>query len=411
MITNQEIVLLVGIKKNITLKALSLELGANYKTIYKHIKKLEIKNIIKINKNKELVLSDNQKSKEYFSLIYFCFKNNIDYRKLVTKKSAELIYSFSKKNNLKNYSYSYSKDIISILYKFGFIYIISLKPFKFKLFNSSFLKLLVKYFINKDLDINNFKVLESIDIEKLDNLLNKNFKKYLKSKNNNLLCDPNYTSKQKTKLIFNSLSLEGNTLILPETEKIIKKQIITKDNNISDIEQVLDYKKGIDFLLDPNVDLNLENILEFHKLVANSITKKAGSLRKTNVKIKGNRNFKTKSWEHLPELLNNLFINIKYNLETIKKDDIISIIKFAAYAHNEFQRIHPFEDGNSRTSRAILSKILYIYNLPIIYIPVGLFDVYMDLTKLSKKRDDYLFTLLIKIIVYNNIYNELKKIN
>jgi Fic family protein len=75
-------------------------------------------------------------------------------------------------------------------------------------------------------------------------------------------------------------------------------------------------------------------------------------------------------------------------------------MKFASYFHNEFQRIHPFIDGNSRTSRLLMLHILRSANIPMLDLPLGYFDIYMDLTKRSKMRDDETFRYVIEEMVY-----------
>jgi Fic family protein len=411
MISTKEIILTIGLNNKINIKDLSLILNSSYKNVFKHIKKLETEGLIFKNKNKEYELKESVESKSFFSLLYFCFKNNLDYRLLVNKKTADIIYYYYKNKNLNKFNSYYYRDILKTLERFNFIYIKSKKPLKLVLFNSPFLNLLVKYFLNKELKINNLEVLENIDLDKLDSSLLLNYKKYLqyKNKNNNLNLI-NVNTNLKLNLIYNSLSLEGNNLTLPETEKILKKKIIS-NANISDIEQTLDYKKGIEFLLKKKTILNLKNILEFHKIVANSLTNSAGYIRKVNVKIIQNPKFKTKHWKDLDFLLENLFKNIELNLNDINYKDILEITKFCAYIHNEFQRTHPFEDGNSRTSRAIIAKIYTYFDLPIINIPIGLFNVYMGLTKLSKKRDDKLLDVLLKIIVNDTLIKKTKNKN
>ena len=74
------------------------------------------------------------------------------------------------------------------------------------------------------------------------------------------------------------------------------------------------------------------------------------------------------------------------------------------YIHNELQYIHPFPDGNSRTTRMIVNWILLKHRLPLLVLKMGVFDAYMSLTKLSKKRDDESLTdLLTKILVHEEL--------
>lgn len=258
--------------------------------------------------------------------------------------------------------------------------------FKTRLIPSSFTDLLIKYFLNKKETIKfNYK---SIDV---DNKIEKEFSKF-KRKQKIILSD-------EIKFVYTSLSLEGITLTLPQTEKLIKKDISPNIPLYKDIQQTADYKKAIDYLIKNKI--NLDNILVFHKIAMNSLDYGAGEIRTQNVKIKNNPNFKTPSWKELSNLLNKfskLLDNILNNKQKPHK-----LVESAAHTHNEFQRIHPFIDGNSRTSRAIFSVLLVKFGFPLINIPVGYFDVYMKQTKMSKNRNDKEFSNLMKLIVLKNL--------
>ena len=152
--------------------------------------------------------------------------------------------------------------------------------------------------------------------------------------------------------------------------------------------------------------LSLQLVLDYHKLAMRHHSDLAGSIRTISVYIKGNPYFKVAPPEKIREELDKLFD--KYN-EFIKKKKatLEESLKFAVYFHNEFQRIHPFEDGNSRTTRLITFHLLQSLDIPILDIPFGMLDEYLNNTKGSKVREDTnLYQSLQKIILFN-----LKKIN
>ncbi len=63
-------------------------------------------------------------------------------------------------------------------------------------------------------------------------------------------------------------------------------------------------------------------------------------------------------------------------------------LKMLGMIHNQFHRIHPFPDGNSRTTRLLVNWMLLRFSFPPIVFRVGSLDYYMSLTKLSNERDD-----------------------
>ena len=152
------------------------------------------------------------------------------------------------------------------------------------------------------------------------------------------------------------------------------------------------------------VKLDLPLILEYHKIAMSHIHG-AGEIRKQNVRINLNPNFKACEWRLISLKLNELIE--KYKEFISEKRSVEEAIRFASFFHNEFQKIHPFIDGNSRISRLLMLHILRSYGIPALDLPLGYFDLYLDLTKRSTKRDDEAFNYLIEEIVLM----DLKRIN
>jgi Fic family protein len=69
--------------------------------------------------------------------------------------------------------------------------------------------------------------------------------------------------------------------------------------------------------------------------------------------------------------------------------------------HNELQHIHPFTDGNSRTTRMILNWMLLKHKLPLLVLKNGCFEAYMNRTKLAKRRDDEELKRLLQQALYH----------
>jgi Fic family protein len=208
--------------------------------------------------------------------------------------------------------------------------------------------------------------------------------------------------------IHHSLSLEGNPITLPQTRKILKDKIIPSNLRTSDVDEIKNYQKALFQMIQDSQSkrlLTIPTILNYHGLAMVHIPEIAGKIRKTEVYIKGNPNFKITKAEDLEEELNKLLK--VYNEFVNRKSSLKETLAFAVYFHNEFQHIHPFEDGNSRTTRLITFHLLQSLDIPILDIPFGLLDEYLSNTKGSKNREDLkLYQSLQKIILFN-----LKKIN
>lgn len=289
---------------------------------------------------------------------------------------------------------------VESLSKYGLLLIVSRKPLKCKLLRHHFLIDLIGFF-DKKLQFYTPKQHTFI------NEIKKELRKYRRNVKIHYTIIEDLEGKEEVNFIHSSLNLEGNPLTLPETQKLIIDRIVPEKHKLIHIEEVTNYKKAVDLMIanaKKKVNLDLQLILKYHEIAMSHIHG-AGEIRKQNVRIKLNPKFKTCDWHLIPLKLNELMK--KYDIWDPKKEDTDKIIEFASFFHNEFQRIHPFIDGNSRISRLLMLHILRSYEIPILDLPLGYFDLYLDLTKRSTKRDDKSFRYLIEEIILIN----LKKVN
>ncbi|MFH1587811.1 MAG: Fic family protein [Candidatus Diapherotrites archaeon] len=397
MVSKYDLLYSVYLEEGLTASQLVKKLGKtqqNYQIFYNHLKELEEEKLLEF-KNNKCFLVNSDKTRNLLKLIDFCVSNGIHYNELFLPKTIEFIKIGLQKNILENLSFN-SRTISRIslfLVKHGFILIESKKPFKARIVYSGFLKNLVEFFeINVKINCKN--VFEEANEKKLNSDIEKEFSKY-KKQTKQISLD------EKINFIHRSLSLEGNTLTLGETEKLIKKNIPAKGKTFKEMQEIIDYKKALDKLIQEKKPLNYETVLEFHSIAMNSLKAGAGELRKQKVKIKGNPKFKPADWKEIPLKISKLFDFYEKNINSKMKAS--ETIEFASFLHSEFQWIHPFIDGNSRTSRAIFIHTLLLKGFPLITSTAGFIYQYMQLTKLSQKRNDKNFTLFKKQLVLHSL--------
>lgn len=152
---------------------------------------------------------------------------------------------------------------------------------------------------------------------------------------------------------YNSNGIEGNTLTLRETQ-VVLEGITVGGKSIKEHLEVINHEKAIIYLDDlvkdkqPITEWNIKNI---HQLILKGIdNENAGIYRRENVTIKGTIHVPP-DFVKLPELMEKLILNYEsWN----KYHPIIQ----AALLHGELVKIHPFIDGNGRTSRLIMNLSL-----------------------------------------------------
>lgn len=149
---------------------------------------------------------------------------------------------------------------------------------------------------------------------------------------------------------YNSNGIEGNTLTLRETQ-VVLEGITIGGKSIKEHLEAINHERAIIYLEDlvkDNKPITEWNIKSIHQLILKGIDdENAGRYRRENVTIKGAVHIPP-DYTKIPELMEKLILNY----ETWNKYH--PIIQ-AALLHGELVKIHPFVDGNGRTSRLIMN--------------------------------------------------------
>jgi len=403
MVSIYDVFYVVAKHGTIAVKDIVLELGktrTDYQNIFNNVLLLEKKHLLK--RDKAIHVANSKEAEELFNLISFSLRNNINYNILFKDKTLSFLEKASKKEfftkeHMKIHAATF-KFYTDALSKYGLLIVISKNPLKCKLLKSQFIMRLLKH----------FKKNSNFYIQKNRSHI-PDIKRELKKFRRNIVISKvllnNIEKSREAGFIYASLNLEGNPLTLPETEKLLIENVVPQKQKMEVIEETVNYKRAIEEMLvnsKKKIPLSRETILQYHAIAMNGKSF-AGKFRKENVFIKLNPEFITSDWKDIANKISKL-IDMYIEFESAKQD-VSKVIEFSAFFHNEFQRIHPFIDGNSRISRLLMLHILRMHDLPILELPLGYFDSYLDLTKRSKKRDDKQFTYLVEEIVLTNLKN------
>ena len=378
---------------------------SEYNNIHRMLTELAQENLLtKTNHGFQVKKSD--KTNLLYQIIFHCLKNGVNYNNLLNLGLAKFLSKALRKKEITSKDVSIHpltlRKYIDILYKNGLLLIISEKPLRVKVFYNVLLNNLLVYFGYKH------KVITEDTTDYTENI-EKELVAFRRLKRENETRYQQITDDFEVSFIHHSLSLEGNPITLSETKRILKDKIIPANLKSKDIDEVRSYQKALLQMLEDSRDkkpLTFQTILDYHYLAMQHDMDIAGKIRKIEVHISGNPDFKITKAEDVEKELEEL-IKKYNNFIRNEKTALKEILAFAVYFHNEFQHIHPFEDGNSRTTRLITFHLLQSKGIPILDIPYGLLDEYVVYTKGSRKREDQkLLSNLQKIILFN-----LKKIN
>jgi len=164
---------------------------------------------------------------------------------------------------------------------------------------------------------------------------------------------------------FDSTGIEGNTLTLSETSHLLFEGIVPATKSLREINETLNHKKAFDYLISYKGDITKEFILNLHTLVTintleDYLKSQIGKYRRVQVFVGGSI---PPGAEEVPKRMESL---MKWYAKNKKK---LHPLILATYFHAEFERIHPFVDGNGRVGRLVMNFILHKNNYPMINIP------------------------------------------
>lgn len=188
----------------------------------------------------------------------------------------------------------------------------------------------------------------------------------------------------KTEYVYNSNAIEGNSLTLKETEVVLEYGLTVKGKPLKDHIEAKNQAYALDFLKEEvknGKEITKQLIKEFHQIIIGDIDREiAGKFRTYPVEIRASET-KTSNFFHIEEDLEEL---IKwYNSE--KRD----LIEKVAIFHANFEKIHPFGDGNGRTGRLLMNLELMKNGYPVTIIKNEDRLSYYEALEKAQTKNDY----------------------
>lgn len=157
----------------------------------------------------------------------------------------------------------------------------------------------------------------------------------------------------KVEFLFHSNKLEGSTFTKQNLETYLNDQIIEGTHEVDDVYETINSTELFDFVVDTlGEPLTRRLIKEYHQMLKKNTTDQkrgfSGSWKKIPNTILGvGEKLQVAQPHEVPERIDTLLEKWE-----VSQKDFDAILEF----HTEFEKIHPFQDGNGRIGRFLILK-------------------------------------------------------
>jgi Fic family protein len=171
-----------------------------------------------------------------------------------------------------------------------------------------------------------------------------------------------------------STTIEGSTLTISQVNNLLDYGKTAKDKPYEHHQMVYDHYQALRWVIDKAQNKTLLSV-DLIKEIGAAVMKNTGSVHNTMLgsydTSKGEFRLQSvyadkrtfPNYQKVPDLVKQLCITINQRLQTAVTFQ--EKIETAFYLHFEFVSIHPFGDGNGRTSRLLMNYVQQYFDLPL----------------------------------------------
>ncbi len=167
------------------------------------------------------------------------------------------------------------------------------------------------------------------------------------------------------KYTYESNCIEGNSLTLGETDQVINTGLTIGGKPLVDHLEAINHQEAIQYIRDlakDEIEFSEHEIKNINSLILKGIQNEhKGQYRQQPVFVMQQDGSKHQFPQPyiLPKLMEDFFLFFNKNKNTLHP------VEMAAHLHQKLVNIHPFIDGNGRTSRLVMNLYLFQHGYPV----------------------------------------------
>ncbi len=200
---------------------------------------------------------------------------------------------------------------------------------------------------------------------------------------------------------YDTNAIEGSTVTAREVGDIIENNRWPADKSKWEISETYGVAQAVDCIRKTKEHISLELIKKLHEIVFKNSKEFASSFRGKGIEVVvadgiGDVIHRGAPQKQIVGLLKEL---VKWYEEN--KNNYPPIV-LAAVVHNQFENIHPFQDGNGRVGRILLNNILLKHGMPPVNIELKNRRQYYSALQAYEKQGDIRPTIELILKEYKN---------
>ncbi len=157
---------------------------------------------------------------------------------------------------------------------------------------------------------------------------------------------------------YNTNAIEGSTITLEEAREIIHDKI-SPNKSLRDVRETEEHNRVFLQMLKKNEKITKELLLIWHRnIFGETKSDIAGKFRDYLVRVGSHL---APDWQDVENLMKDF-------IEFINKNKKMNPVELAGRVHYQFEKIHPFGDGNGRIGRLLMNFILWHNKYPMLII-------------------------------------------
>ncbi|KAL0979340.1 hypothetical protein UPYG_G00183840 [Umbra pygmaea] len=155
--------------------------------------------------------------------------------------------------------------------------------------------------------------------------------------------------------IYHTVAIEGNTLTLSEIRHIIETRYAVPGKSLHEQNEAIGVDAAMKYinttLLSRAGAISVNDILEIHRRVLGYVDPVEGGRLRTSQVFVGH---------HIPPHPQDLEHHMQELVQWLNSEEALQLhpVEYAALAHYKLVYVHPFVDGNGRTSRLLMNLVL-----------------------------------------------------